>query len=146
MDFENPSGAKFIEDVKKKLEKMTSRRDELVAELTKLERQIIGLQTYLSETESGETPSVLITRLTPQVVIDRIPKFRGRQITMVLDILRETGRAMNLDDIGIAAEQRGETLNRDSLRAQLWRAASAGVVEKRGQFYLFKGVAGLEGG
>ncbi len=131
----------FLDDAAQKLDELVQERDKLVAEVASLDDQIAGLQTYVAEASAGSVTSVTSVTFSPVVKIERAPKFRGKKIILVLDILKSSGVPQTLDGIIAESKERGVEINRNSLRSQLARASVKGPVVKRGEYYVYKEVS-----
>ena len=137
----NPERNTFLDDATQKLNELVQERDKLATELASLDEKIAGLQTYVAEASAGSVTSITRATLSPVVKIEKAPKFRGKQIILVLDILKSSGVPQTLDGIIAESKERGTEINRDSLRSQLARASVKGPVVKRGEYYVYKEVS-----
>ena len=131
----------FTTDAEKRLAELAAERNQLRERVSNLDKQISSLQTFVSTSFSSTASSSRNftsrrpAHLTPMPP-EKMPKFRGKKITAILDILEKAVDPLTLTDIISRAQDRGLELDRDSLRSQLVRVASKGRVEKRGDYYL----------
>ncbi len=129
----------FIKDAEKRLAELVAERNQLRERVSNFDKQISTLQAFVSTSLSGTASSsrnFTSRHPAPLMPPEKMPKFRGKKITAILDILEKADVPLTLTDIISRAQDRGLELDRDSLRSQLVRVASKGRVEKRGDYYL----------
>lgn len=140
---------KFTKQAADKLDELVKERAKVRELEISLTAQIISLQTFVS-TATDDTPEARVLRrarlqeMAEKMKERNIPKYRGKKITTVLDILKDAPMALDLDTIINLAAERGIAIDRASLRSQLAKAERIGRVENRGGLYVYVDIDALE--
>ena len=136
----------FLQLTQHKLRELEDQRTKLLTEVSSLSAQIAGLKTF-AQTVTGEVkpPEFNVRHIVFRGAdLSFSPKQtrrptgpRGRKLLTILSILKDAApQGLGFDEIIDRAEARGVELLRPSLRSQLSRSNSTGLVKNvKGVYY-----------